>query len=155
MSDPTALKGPNRTYPIRRAVKAALLYFGCAVLWFGILERLARILTTDPAREALLKGLIGLTFVIGSALAIALLVREFAKHQRVETALRESQERIRAIVETAVEGIITIDQRGAIESVNPAAEATFGYAASELIGKNVSFLMPSPYREEHDGYLAN
>ena len=71
------------------------------------------------------------------------------------SALRDADERLRAILETAVEGIITIDERGLIESVNSAAEQTFGYQAREIIGKNVSVLMPSPYRAEHDSYLAN
>ena len=71
------------------------------------------------------------------------------------SALRDADERLRAILETAVEGIITIDERGLIESVNSAAEQTFGYQAREIIGKNVSLLMPSPYRAEHDSYLAN
>lgn len=63
--------------------------------------------------------------------------------------------RLQAILHTAVEAIITIDQRGVCEALNPAAEAMFGYAAEEVIGNNVSMLMPSPYREEHDNYLAN
>jgi PAS domain S-box-containing protein len=70
-------------------------------------------------------------------------------------ALRETEERMRAILETAVEGIITIDHDGLIESMNPAAERIFGYDAAEVRGKNVSSLMPSPDRERHDSYLSN
>ncbi len=70
-------------------------------------------------------------------------------------ALHDSEQRLRAILQTAVEGIITIDERGIIESLNPAAEHLFGYNAAEVMGRNVSVLMPSPDREEHDYYLAN
>ncbi|MFN7138598.1 MAG: sensor histidine kinase [Limisphaerales bacterium] len=72
-----------------------------------------------------------------------------------DTALRDSEERMRAILDTAVEGIITIDARGIVELMNPAAEKIFGYTAADVIGKNVSMLMPSPYREEHDTYMDN
>lgn len=70
-------------------------------------------------------------------------------------ALDDSEERLRAILETAVEGIITIDERGIIESMNTAAVKIFGYKPSEVIGKNVNVLMPSPYQEQHDSYIAN
>ena len=77
------------------------------------------------------------------------------EHKRAEDALRESEKRLRAIWETAVEGIVTIDERGSIESLNPAASRIFGYVPEEVIGQNVSILMPSPDREKHDGYIAN
>ena len=67
----------------------------------------------------------------------------------------ESGERLRAILHAAVDAIVTIEESGAIESINPAAERAFGYARDELIGRNVSVLMPSPYREEHDRYIAH
>jgi two-component system, LuxR family, sensor kinase FixL len=73
----------------------------------------------------------------------------------VEAALRESEARTRAILETAVDAIITIDEAGIIEAYNPAAERLFGYAAREAVGQNVRMLMPPPYAREHDQYLSN
>jgi len=63
--------------------------------------------------------------------------------------------KLRGIVESAVTAIITIDERGLIENINPATERLFGYSASELVGQNVKILMPEPYRGEHDGYITN
>lgn len=67
--------------------------------------------------------------------------------------LRASEARWRSIIEAAVDGIVVIDARGRIEGFNPAAEGLFGYIEREVLGQNVSMLMPSPYREEHDGYI--
>ncbi|HVW14422.1 MAG TPA: PAS domain-containing sensor histidine kinase [Mucilaginibacter sp.] len=61
---------------------------------------------------------------------------------------------LKAIIENAIDGIITIDERGLIETINPAACALFQYSPAEVIGKNVNVLMPSPYHENHDGYIA-
>jgi PAS domain S-box-containing protein len=83
------------------------------------------------------------------------IVREMAERKQAEAALRESEARLQAIFDTAVDGIITIDERGIIERFNPAAEAIFGYSMAEVAGKNISMLMPSPYREAHDSYLAH
>ena len=73
--------------------------------------------------------------------------------KETKKALRESEARAQAILETTVDGIITIDRDGIIESFNQAAERIFGYDADEVIGENVKVLMPPPYREEHDEYL--
>lgn len=70
-----------------------------------------------------------------------------------EQESRETAARLRGIVETAVDGIITIDERGIVETINPAAERIFGFPADEVVGRNVSMLMPEPYRSEHDDYL--
>lgn len=77
------------------------------------------------------------------------------QQELADVAVADREERLRAILDTAVEGIITIDEQGVIESANIAAEQIFGYKAREIIGKNVSMLMPSPHREMHDGYLNN
>src|SRR5581483_1412174 len=59
-----------------------------------------------------------------------------------------------AIFESAVDAILVIDARGSIEAANPAVERLFGYAPAELIGRNVSVLMPPPESDEHDSYIA-
>jgi two-component system sensor kinase FixL len=71
-----------------------------------------------------------------------------------ETEASRDEGRWRSIIQSAVDGIILIDARGRIEAFNPAAERLFGYTEAEVIGRNVSLLMPQPYRDEHDGYLA-
>jgi PAS domain S-box-containing protein len=59
----------------------------------------------------------------------------------------------KAVLDTAVEGIVVIDSRGDIELFNRAAQKMFGYSAREVLGKNISILMPEPYRSAHDGYI--
>jgi PAS domain S-box-containing protein len=63
--------------------------------------------------------------------------------------------RLHAVVNTAVHGVILIDSTGIVLTFNPACERLFGYRAEEVVGHNVKMLMPSPYREGHDGYLSN
>jgi PAS domain S-box-containing protein len=75
--------------------------------------------------------------------------------ERAEATIREQAARIQAVLDAAVDAIITIDERGIVESVNPATECLFGYSANEIIGENVKVLMPQPYRDKHDTYLAN
>ena len=69
--------------------------------------------------------------------------------------MREREARLSAILDTAADAIVTINAKGIIQSMNAATERMFGYTAAEMIGRNVKILMPSPYREEHDRYLAN
>ena len=67
----------------------------------------------------------------------------------------ESAERIGAVVDNIIDAIITIDEKGIIQSANPGAESIFGFTVQELIGENVRILAAEPYGSEHDGYIAN
>ncbi|MFH6968893.1 PAS domain-containing sensor histidine kinase [Flavobacterium sp. UBA4854] len=67
----------------------------------------------------------------------------------------KNQALLNAIIENAIDGIITINERGIVESINPSACRLFLYNPDEVIGKNISLLMPSPDREKHDSYIQN
>ena len=82
------------------------------------------------------------------------MLRDLSKRVSLEGALGASEARWRAIVDSAVDGIIVIDAYGRVEAFNRAAERLFGYTADDVLGRNVDMLMPSPYREEHDSYLS-
>ena len=79
------------------------------------------------------------------------LSRALVLRRELEDARRFSQ----AVTDNLVDAIVTINDRGVIESVNPAGCQIFGYPANEMVGRNVSMLMPEPYRSAHDGYLAH
>lgn len=91
----------------------------------------------------------------GLRLGVICVGRDVTDLKNVRQALRESEERSRGVLDTAVNAIITISERGIIESVNPSTERMFGYTKEEMIGHNVSMLMPAPYRDLHDSYLDN
>jgi two-component system sensor kinase FixL len=82
------------------------------------------------------------------------MLRDLTRRMNLEGQLGASEARWRAIIDSAVDGIVVIDAHGQVESFNPAAEQMFGYHVDEVLGHNVDMLMPSPYREEHDTYLS-
>jgi len=82
-----------------------------------------------------------------------MLREEAEKRRAMERSLAESEVRNSGITDNASDGIVTIDERGLIESFNPAAETIFGYSAQEVTGANVSTLMPEPVARRHDDYL--
>jgi two-component system, LuxR family, sensor kinase FixL len=73
----------------------------------------------------------------------------------VRDALLSDAQALRAVLDTVVQGLIIIDERGTVRSFNPAAVRIFGYRPEEVIGRNVKMLMPEPYHAQHDGYLSH
>lgn len=91
----------------------------------------------------------------GKVVGLLVVGRDLTEQIEAETGLRDSEERARAVLDTAVNAIITMDESRRIRSVNPAVETLFGYSAEDLVGENVNVLMPSPYHEAHDEYVEN
>jgi PAS domain S-box-containing protein len=79
----------------------------------------------------------------------------FAKVVRDTTERRLGDERFRSVVNHVVDGIITIDERATVQTINPAAEKLFGYEAGEIVGRNIRTLMPEPYRTDNEDYVSN
>ncbi len=79
--------------------------------------------------------------------------REIGERERIETGLRESEAHVRAVIDNVPDGIITLDERGRLESVNPAALRIFGYTEHEMTGIHFKMLMPESVRHEYDDYI--
>ncbi|MDQ8202103.1 PAS domain S-box protein [Pelagicoccus sp. SDUM812003] len=79
------------------------------------------------------------------------IVRDITERKKAERLTEE----LTGVMHAVIDGLVTIDNRGCIQSFNPAAERIFGYRSDEVCGKNVKVLMPEPYHSEHDGYLSN
>jgi PAS domain S-box-containing protein len=80
---------------------------------------------------------------------------EINERRAAEEALKEREGKINAILRNTVDGIISISEENIIETFNPAAERIFGYAAGEVIGRNLNILMPEPHHSRHDQYVAD
>jgi two-component system sensor kinase FixL len=91
---------------------------------------------------------------IGIALVGEVLLRSRVRAAETTRDLRAREAHLQSILDTIPEAMVVIDERGLIQSFSAAAERLFGYSAADVIGQNVKILMPSPYRESHDGYLA-
>lgn len=82
-------------------------------------------------------------------------IRDVSEWEEAERRAREEAAHTKAIMNTVLAGVITIDQKGIIQTFNPAASRIFGYELEEVLGLNVKILMPEPYHGGHDGFLLN
>ena len=125
--------------------------------------------TPGPRKKNSVKRLLGLTRlgeelpldislnpikIDAGTYVIAHIVDQTEKGQ-IQNSLDDNENLLSALIENAVDGVITISPRGIVGSMNPAAARLFGYDPKEVIGKNISMLMPEPHRSSHDGYLEN
>jgi PAS domain S-box-containing protein len=102
-----------------------------------------------PARLSLLE-------MLASQAAVSLRnARVYTDLERHNETHRQAEDRLRAILDSLPDGIITLDERGVIETVNPAAARIFGYAPEDLLGRGIGSIIPAPLREAHDGYVAS
>ena len=94
----------------------------------------------------------------GSLQGFGAIIRDITEQTATESIAKVNEARLRSLIETVldtvVDGLVTIDRNGVIQSFNKACVGLFGYAADEVIGQNVKILMPEPYHSEHDGYIA-
>ncbi len=81
------------------------------------------------------------------------IIHDISQLKEAELALQESQNQLNAIIDNAIDGIITINERGIMQIVNPAAAHLFGYEVEELIDKNVAIIAPNPHKRNHDTYI--
>ncbi|MCH7795309.1 MAG: PAS domain S-box protein, partial [Proteobacteria bacterium] len=131
---------------------AAMHYTAMAATYF--LPTGPRPVTGLELDASLMAGIIGAAaFVIAGLALIASIVDRFMEIKNREA--RHSESFLAAVVNNTANGIIAIDEKGAIRLFNPAAERMFGYARSEVVGENVSILLPLEEREAHEGYVRN
>ena len=153
---------PVATVAVVLCLLASLLSVGSCVwnrdLRFVIptlltLAVLALVLVTPPqtSRSEVLFVTIGALLLLGSEA----LRRTVKSSQSARERLSDRDARISAILDTAVDCIIIIDDQGRIEEYNNAAERLFGYTRRETLGRNVSMLMAEPHRSAHDSYIRN
>jgi PAS domain S-box-containing protein len=83
------------------------------------------------------------------------IIRDITARKQAEQEIKDGAIRLKAVFDTVVDGLITINSHAIVQTFNASAERIFGYKAEEVIGENIKMLMPEPYHGEHDGYVGN
>src|SRR5262249_37640065 len=129
----------------RPAFTSAAIFVASLTIVLAVTFNIGHFGKAGPTNEARIwgaqAGILGITFC---ALFLAAVFAERRRHAAV----------VRAVVNTVVDAIVTIDDKGIVKDFNPAAARVFGYRPEEVVGRNVKMLMPDSYRCEHDGYLS-
>ncbi len=120
-------------------------------------EKISHFVTTrlrkDGERVAVSITLAPIHDDAGHITGVAKIARDITAMQQAEDELHRREALLHSILDTVPDALIIIDARGLVQSFSAAAERLFGFTAAEVIGRNISHLMPTPYREGHDGYL--
>jgi PAS domain S-box-containing protein len=129
----------------RPAFTSAAIFIISLTIVSTIIFRLGHFSNVDPAQlDHVIVG--AQAAILGVAIFAYILAALFAER-------RQHENRMRAIVNTVVDAIITIDDQGTVETLNPAAARVFGHSPEEVVGRNVKMLMPDSYGGEHDRYI--
>lgn len=128
---------------------------------------LARVRTGEPVRHvetrrrrkdgAIIDVLISVSPIMddgGNLIGLSKVARDITAARADQLALHEREAHLQSVLDTVPDAMIVIDTRGVMHSFSAAAAKLFGYTAEQVIGRNVSMLMPEPYRSQHDGFLA-
>jgi two-component system sensor kinase FixL len=91
----------------------------------------------------------------GKLIGASKVARDISASKRDQASLLEREAHLQSVLDTVPDAMIVIDTRGIMQSFSTTAERLFGYTAEEVVGRNVSILMPEPYRAQHDGYLGH
>ena len=128
---------------------AAMHYTGMDALRFA--GPVATDSPNGPTSQLLLALAIAVVTVFAGALVVAINVG--LRFRQLFLEAQQSESRLRAVMDTAIDGIIMIDGRGTVQSYNSAAQRILGWSAEQVLGRNVHMLMPEPHHSAHDGYL--
>lgn len=143
------LKGVITTSDYRNK-KVVAAYSPAGNLGIGLVWKV----DADQLYQSIYSNLYRIALTLFALIAIGILLLRWQVVPLVSRLVR-AEARIRAVVENVLDGLITIDEQGVIESANPASEKIFGYSAKEMVGKNITMLMPATMREQHSHGMKN